>query len=148
MSSHEGASAEYHLKVGEADLELDSRLSKELTAFNDAASGVAGQRDVTVKVEDEDGALVAGLSGWTWGPAAGISLVWVREQSRRGGWGARLLTAAEEVAVDRGCRRIFVSSFTFQAPDFYVRHGYVETARIHDYPLDGVADVYLVKSLS
>ncbi len=137
----------HQLLVGEADAELDARLSAELTRFNYAASGVADQREFTVKVQDENGELLAGLSGWTWGPVAGISMVWVHDQARRLGWGAQLLCAAETLARDRGCRRIVVSSFTFQAPAFYAHHGYVETARITDYPLDGVADVYLVKSL-
>lgn len=146
MSSHDAPPGE-HLVCGNADADLDARLSAELTSFNLAASGVADQREFTVKVEEEGGDLLAGLSGWTWGTAAGISMVWVRESARGAGRGARLLTAAEGVARDRGCSRIVVSSFTFQAPAFYERHGYVETARIPDYPLDGVADVYLVKSL-
>ena len=131
----------------EGDPELDSRLSGELDAYNVAASGVRDQREFAVKIEDSAGDLAAGLSGWTWGTCAGISMVWVREDSRRAGLGGRLLAAAEDVARDRGCDRVFVSSFTFQAPRFYERHGYVECARIPDYPLDGAADVYLVKHL-
>ena len=105
------------------------------------------QREFTVKVEDEEGGVLAGLSGWSWGPVAGISMVWVREKERGSGWGARLLDAAEGVARERGCTRIFVSSATFQAPYSYASQGYVEIARIRDYPLDGAADVYWVKAL-
>lgn len=81
------------------------------------------------------------------GCRAGIAMVWVREDSRKAGWGGRLLEAAEHVARERGCNRMFVSSFTFQAPDFYRRHGYVETARVENFPIDGAADVYLMKAL-
>ncbi len=66
---------------------------------------------------------------------------------RHSGWGGRLLAAAEDVAWTRSCDRIFVSSFTFQAPGFYEWHGYAECARLVDYPLDGSADVYLRKDL-
>lgn len=138
---------DHRLSTGEADPALQARLDAELTRFNEATSGVAGQREFTVRVEDVAGDLRAGLTGWSWGPVAGISMVWVAEQERGSGWGARLLDAAEAVARERGCTRIFVSSFTFQAPAFYARHGYVEVARIPDYPLDGTADVYLVKAL-
>lgn len=79
---------------------------------------MSDQREFTVKVQDDDGELVAGLSGWTWGTCAGIGMVWVRQDSRRGGWGGRMLEAAEELAMERGCRQILVSSFTFQAPAF------------------------------
>lgn len=135
------------LSTGDRDPELVAQLGAGLDRCNVATSGVADQRSFFVKLEDEDGQLVAGLGGWTWGPCAGISLLWVREDSRRSGSGGRLLAAAEDVGRGRGCNRVFVSSFSFQAPGFSERHG-VECARVEDYPLDGTADVYLVKQLS
>ncbi len=135
------------LVIGEGDSDLDGTLSKELTAFNITASGVTDQREFTVKMVDDEG-LVAGLSGWTWGTCAGIALVWVREDARRTGAGSRLLVAAEQVARERGCERLTVSSFTFQAPAFYERHGFVEFARTEGLPVEGQADVHLVKMLT
>ncbi len=131
--------------VGAADSALDERLSQELDTFNFAAVGRDDLRELTVRVDD-DGGLVAGLSGWTWGTCAGIGM-WVREADRRDGWGARLLEAAEQEARDRGCRQVLVSSFTFQAPEFYTRHGYVEFARSPDLPVEGQADVHFLKHL-
>ena len=135
------------LTVGGKDTELDERLDAELTAYNLATSGVHEQTEFTVRIEDDDGELVAGLSGWTWGTCAGISLVWVREDRRGQGTGARLLEAADRVARERGCTQIVVSSFTFQAPGFYARHGFVETGRTVGLPLEGAADVHLMKRL-
>lgn len=136
----------YDVTVGAADSALDERLSSELDTFNFAAVGHDDLRELTVRVEDDD-ELVAGLSGWTWGTCAGIGMVWVREADRRGGWGARLLETAEREARDRGCRQVLVSSFTFQAPDFYARHGYVEFARSPDLPVEGESDVHFLKLL-
>jgi GNAT superfamily N-acetyltransferase len=135
------------LTVGEADAALDRQLSDGLDAHNVAATGRRDQRELTVKVVDADGGLVAGLSGWTWGTCAGIGMVWVREDSRRDGWGARLLAAAEHAARERGCHQVLVSSFTFQAPEFYRRHGYVEFARSEGIPVEGEADVHFRKLL-
>ncbi|HEU4511937.1 MAG TPA: GNAT family N-acetyltransferase [Nocardioidaceae bacterium] len=135
------------LLVSGADSDLDSRLSDELDAHNFAASGVSDQREFTVKVQGDDGELVAGLSGWTWGTCAGIGMVWVRPDSRKKGWGGLMLQAAEELARDRGCRQVLVSSFTFQAPAFYERHGYVEIGRSEGIPVEGSADVHFVKAL-
>ncbi len=132
------------LTTGGKDPGLEELLSAGLDTHNLAASGVAAQQEFTVKVEDGSG-LVAGLSAWSWGPVAGLAMVWVRADSRRSGWGGRLLAAAEQEARRRGCTRVFVSSFTFQAPAFYERHGYTEVARVSEYPVDGAADVYLVK---
>jgi GNAT superfamily N-acetyltransferase len=137
-----------HLTVGDADAALDQRLSDELDAFNFAACGMSNLRELTVKVEDTDGSLVAGLSGWTWGTCAGIAMVWVREDARKEGWGSRLLEAAEDAARQRGCTQVLVSSFTFQAPEFYRRHGYVETGRTQALPSEGNADVHFVKPLA
>lgn len=120
---------DHRLTVGGGDPQLDSRLSDELDAYNFAAVGESNLSEFTVKAEDPSGELVAGLSGWTWGTCAGIGMVWVRDDNRKSGWGARMLAAAEEVARERGCRQVLVSSFTFQAPEFYRRHGYVEFAR-------------------
>jgi GNAT superfamily N-acetyltransferase len=74
-------------------------------------------------------------------------MVWIREDARGDGWGRRLLAAAEQVARERGCRQVVVSSFTFQAPAFYERCGYVETGRVEGLPLDGMADVQFRKRL-
>jgi len=135
------------LTVGDKDAELDARLDAELSAYNLATSGVHDQAEFTVRIEDDGGELVAGLSGWTWGTCAGISLVWVREDRWAQGTGARLLEAADQVARERGCRQIVVSSFTFQAPGFYERQGFVEVGRIEGLPIEGAADVHLVKHL-
>lgn len=66
---------------------LSTRLSEELTAFNNDATGAHDDRGLSVRVTDEAGELVAGLVGWTWGGCAGISEVWVRADRRHEGWG-------------------------------------------------------------
>jgi GNAT superfamily N-acetyltransferase len=135
------------LSIGGRDAELNDRLVEELVAFNNAATGTAERGSFSVKVTDEAGELVGGLTAWTWGGLCGIGLLWVREASRRDGWGSRLLRAAEAEARRRGCDRVVVSSFTFQAPGFYERHGFAEAGRTPGIP-GGHADVHLFKSLT
>jgi len=135
------------LLVGDADAELKAVLTAGLEAYNASAVDAGEQREMSVKVLDEGGKIVAGLTGWTWGTCAGISLVWVREDARRQGWGGRLLDAAEHAAQQRGCHQIIVTSFSFQAPRFYELHGYVETGRVEGLPVAGAADVHLRKQL-
>ncbi len=133
--------------VGDGDRELDQRLSDELAAFNARAmTGVGAQRELTVRIEDHDG-LAAGISGWSWGLAAGIAMTWVRADVRSEGLGADLLVSFEEEAAARGVRHIYVTSFSFQAPAFYERHGYAEFARWDSLPVMGEADVHLHKGL-
>jgi ribosomal protein S18 acetylase RimI-like enzyme len=135
------------LLVGEGDDDLDARLDAGLDAHNRQALGGDDRRKITVRVDDEAGELIGGLRGWSWGTCAGISMLWVREDARRDGWGRRLLAAVEQVARERGCTQVVVSSFTFQAPGFYERCGYVETGRIEGLPVEGAADVQLRKLL-
>jgi predicted GNAT family acetyltransferase len=138
---------EARIVTGKADAALDQRLNDELDRFNVAATpGVAAAEELTVKVE-QDGELIAGVSGWTWGQAAGIGMTWVREDQRGTGLGASLLAAFEREAVDRGCAHVFVTSFTFQAPAFYERLGYEEIFRWEAVPTPGRDDVHMRKQL-
>ena len=133
--------------VGPGDSALDQRLSDELDAHNAAATpGVAPAEELTVRI-DEDGRLLAGASGWTWGEAAGIAMTWVDAEQRGSGLGAALLDAFEEEARRRGCTHVFVTSFTFQAPEFYQRRGYREIFRWEGVPTAGRDDVHLRKDL-
>jgi GNAT superfamily N-acetyltransferase len=134
-------------KVGKADSALDQLLNDELDKFNAAAtSGVAPAEELTVRVE-RDGAVVAGVSGWTWGRAAGIGMTWVREDHRGTGVGTSAMTAFETEAKLRGRTHVFVTSFTFQAPGFYQRLGYEEIFRWESVPTAGRDDVHMRKEL-
>jgi GNAT superfamily N-acetyltransferase len=110
--------------TGKADSALDQLLNDELDKFNaTATSEVAPVEQLTVRVEQAEG-LVAGVSGWTWGQAAGVGMTWVREDHRGTGVGTSAMTAFENEARSRGCTHVFVTSFTFQAPGFCQRLGY------------------------
>jgi GNAT superfamily N-acetyltransferase len=140
--------ASYRTVVAEAQPELDRRLSDELDKVNAAATdGVPPARELTVQILDDSGELAAGMSGWTWGVAAGIGLTWVREDARGDGLGASLLADFEDAARARGCTHVFVTSFTFQAPGFYERYGYREIFRWEGVPTADAADVHFRKDL-
>ena len=133
--------------VGKADAALDERLNDELVRFNAVANpDVHPAEELTVRVQ-EDGELVAGLSGWTWGQAAGIAMTWVHEDQRGTGMGASLIDAFEDEARKRGCKHVFVTSLTFQAPGFYQRLGYEEIFRWESVPTTGRDDVHMRKEL-
>lgn len=135
------------ITVGGARPELDQRLCEELDVVNSAATApVPAAQELTVSIEVE-GLLVAGISGWTWGEAAGIGMTWVAAGQRGSGVGARLLGTFEAEARRRGAHRIFVTSFTFQAPGFYEKQGYSEIFRWQGVPYAGHDDVHFRKDL-
>jgi GNAT superfamily N-acetyltransferase len=132
--------------VGDADADLQVRLDKEISAFNAAVTGHHGGRMLSVAVRGDGGDLRAGLYGWTWGGCGYIELLWVRDDQRGDGLGARLLAAAEAEIRRRGCERVALSTHSFQAPGFYARFGYTECGRTPGYP-HGHDDIHLVKQL-
>ena len=133
--------------VGEADATLDERLSNELDVVNEAAVPGPTAVELTVQCLDEQGDLLGGISGWTWQQAAGIGMTWVHPDQRGTGVGSELINRFEQAAAERGARRVFVTSFTFQAPGFYEKHGYTEIFRWDGVPVDGEADVHFRKDL-
>ena len=135
------------LAVSDVDNGLRERLDKEINAFNAAATGYNDGRLLCIAVRDDGGDLRAGLFGWTWGGCGFIDLLWVRPDNRQSGLGTRLLAAAEEEIMRRGCDQVALSTYSFQAPGFYARFGYKECGRISAYP-HGHDHIHLVKRLS
>ena len=109
-------------------------LGEGLYAFNTAATGHHDGRDLGFVVE-EAGVLVAGLEGYTWGGICEVRHLWVREDRRKQGLGSALIRAAVAEAQARGCAQVLLSTYDFQAPDFYRRHGFDVIAEIPDKPL-------------
>jgi GNAT superfamily N-acetyltransferase len=135
------------IQVGGADAGLAERLDREINAFNVAASGHDDARMLSVAVRGDGGDLHGGLYGWTWGGCGYVDLLWVREDQRGRGLGARLLTAAEAEIRHRGCDRVALNTHSFQAPGFYAGLGYAECGRTPGYP-HGYDDIHLVKRLA
>ncbi len=102
----------------------------------------------TIVIRDVSGyQIIAGIAGWTWAQASEIRTLWVHADYRHRGYGSQLLQMAEQEARARACKIIALASYSFQAPDFYVRHGFEIAFQINDFP-PGHRNVYLVKRLS
>ncbi|HEV8673005.1 MAG TPA: GNAT family N-acetyltransferase [Methylomirabilota bacterium] len=122
-------------------------LKDRLYDYNVARTGIADGRGVAIFVRDRQGAIVAGLHGWTWGDVLDIRELWVREDARGRGLGQRLLLAAERAAAGRGCHRATLETQSFQAPAFYAKFGYQVFGTLENYPR-GHQKHYLRKDLA
>lgn len=97
---------------------------------------------IGVFYEDENGKKLAGLTGETFGLWLCIHYLFVSEELRTQGIGSKLLKAAEDEAKSRGCKYVFVDTFSFQAPLFYLKHGYKEVFTLENYPYTGKRHYY------
>jgi GNAT superfamily N-acetyltransferase len=109
---------------------LDDRLYE----YNAAQTGVDDGQWLAIFIRDDQQRLCAGIKGWTWCGSCYISALWVDERLRGQGVGTQLLQAAEQAARARGCQHMILSSYSFQAPGFYQKHGYEVFAVLEDHP--------------
>ena len=105
-----------------------------LALFNVAATGLSYYSPVALFLKDDRGAVLGGALGHVWGGWLDLATLWVIEPLRGHGHGGRLLEAAEVEARTQGCRGVYLTTFSFQAKDFYERHGYEVIADVPDYP--------------
>jgi ribosomal protein S18 acetylase RimI-like enzyme len=74
-------------------------------------------------------------------------VLWVQVQHRKNGYGAALMGRAEQIARERACEVVFLSTMTFQAPAFYSKLGYKVVGELTDAPR-GYSRLWLCKRLS
>lgn len=102
-------------------------------------------KELGIYVEDESGKRAAGLIGDTHGNWLEIEFLWVNQENRGQHIGTQLMGKAEEVAKERGCKSVFLNTFSFQAPEFYKKLGYEEAFTLNNYPLTGKRHYYIKK---
>ena len=140
---------EYELKIEDEPRREDvALLDEQLYEFNAAATGVDDGRWLAIFVRDTDGAIVAGLHGWTWGGTGFVQAIWVDKRLRGHGLGSRLIAAAEAEAVRRGCRQMHLDTHGYQAPDFYRRLGYEAIGELPSWPRDKDVRIFFRKRLT
>jgi len=122
-------------------------ISDGLDSFNLQASGHSTYSPVVLLARDPEGGVRGGLLGHVWGGWLHVRYLWVAEAWRGQGFGRALLVRAEEEARQAGARRVYLSTFSFQAPEFYKRLGYAVYAAVEDFP-EGHTRYHLRKDLA
>ena len=109
------------------------------------ASDYNSQR-ICYVVQTPDGEIAGGVIAVTYWDWLSIDLMWLREDLRGRGYGSRLLALAEEAGRRYGAKHAYLDTFSFQAPDFYAKHGYRVFGELPDFP-PGHRRTYLTKEL-
>lgn len=76
-----------------------------------------------------------------------ISIMSVHPEWRSQGIGTALLAEAERVAVERGCKHVYVDTMDYQAPQFYLSHGFKIVGQIPDWDSHSHSKMYFSKDL-
>lgn len=121
-------------KITEED---ENIIFKELLEYNLARIEDKNPRDLGIYLQDEEGQKIAGLIGNTHGNWLSIKFLWVSEELRGQNIGSDILSQTEKTAKERGCKYSFLDTFSFQAPEFYRKHGYKEVFVLENYPVTG-----------
>ena len=94
-----------------------------------------------------NGNVVGGLLAETQLSWLRISIMSVHPEWRSKGIGAALLAEAEQLAVARGCKHAYVDTMDYQAPKFYLSHGFETVGQIPDWDSHGHSKMYFSKHL-
>ena len=123
-----------------ADSDYD-KVSENLFEYNCIKSGTNDYKRFGIYIRNENDEIIGGLNGWTRWEWAHVENLWIEESLRNQGFGKKLLKYAEKIAVSRNCKFIDLDTYSFQAPNFYKKHGYDEL-----FVLDGMNND--IKSIS
>lgn len=115
-----------------ADSARDQFVYDGLRAYNRQFSN-AGSERLNVYAEDERHQTIGGLKGVTYGCWLHVDELWVSEAARGQSIGTKLLLAAEQEALRRGCTGSTLDTYSFQALGFYLKLGYREFGTLHGY---------------
>lgn len=120
---------------------------KKLIEFNSQHVPNGRYEEINLCLKNDDEEIIAGLNSaicWNW---MEINILWVHEDYRDKGFGKQLLEEAEKISREKNCTFIKLDTFSFQAPDFYQKHGYKIVAVIENAPNE-FKHYYFIKELS
>ena len=121
-------------------------LEEKLAAAAVAAVGLGEEEDFGIFARDDNGRIVAGASGSTWGGCCQIHTLWVDGPQRGHGLARELMAQAEATARRRGCRLVMGLTYDVLTRDFYDRLGYRTVGIIENCPA-GTATRWYCKDL-
>jgi GNAT superfamily N-acetyltransferase len=100
-----------------------------------------------VFVQSDDGEILGGALGNTWGLWLYVSDVWVDPAIRGKDYATKLMAAIERLAIERRCTYSYLDTFSFQARPMYEKLGYKVFGTLEDHP-KGHTHYFMKKTLA
>ncbi|MER8696200.1 GNAT family N-acetyltransferase [Mesorhizobium opportunistum] len=123
-----------------------TQAAEALYQHNIARTGIDDRAAIGAELRDTSGKVWGGLWGRTELGLLFLDMFFLPEQLRGRSFGSQLLGAIEEEAIRRGCKKAVVETSSFQAPLFYMRHGFEEFGKV-EFAIPGHARIFLRKDL-
>jgi ribosomal protein S18 acetylase RimI-like enzyme len=114
---------------------------------NDSAAPLHEVEPISCFARTEDGRVIGGAVGRSWGLCCELQQLWVAPSHRRRGVGAQLVKNFEAHAFRRGCKSFYLETFSFQAPSLYRSLGYEVKYERKGYP-HGITKFHMVKHVA
>jgi len=136
----------YKIVIDYNPSEADNAIVREgLSAFNET---ILGEKDITFSIflKDEHRHIWGGIQAFLDTESIYIDTLWVTEKLKKQGYGTKLLKAAEDEAMKKGCIYSLVDTWSFQAEQFYLKNGYQQIGELKNY-WHGHSKIFLRKTL-
>ena len=106
-----------------ADREIGDFIHDSFTDYGEKSNVTLNFDEFCFAAED-DGTLAGAITGRAYYNEVHIGDLIVRESARRSGVGSRLVKAVEDAYRGKGYDFVTLTTFAFQAPEFYKKLGY------------------------
>ena len=139
---------ECHIEISDrVTPEITSCIAEGLDRFNDQQIGYGDRLPLAVVVKDpESGEILGGITGRSSLGLLFLDLFYLPEALRGAGLGSELLRRFEQEGRRRGCLSAVLYTISFQAPDFYQRHGWQRMGEVPCLP-PGTSRIFMSKTL-
>ena len=117
-----------------------------ISEYNEHKVGDDHGKNLCFVLTGPDEEIIGGVIGATYWDWLYVNLMWLKTEFRGHGYGKKMLAMAEEKARQRGATRAYLDTFSFQAPEFYVKQGYKIFGTLDNFPA-GHQRYFLVKVL-
>lgn len=139
---------ECHIEISDrVTPEITSCIAEGLDRFNEQQIGYGDRLPLAVVVKDPDsGDVLGGITGRSSLGLLFLDLFYLPEALRGAGLGSELLRRFEQEGRRRGCLSAVLYTISFQAPDFYQRHGWQRMGEVPCLP-PGTSRIFMSKTL-
>ncbi|EHX0500565.1 GNAT family N-acetyltransferase [Listeria monocytogenes] len=126
-------------RVIEGLLEHKERLGYDIPKSDAAHIGFAAL--------NESGEIVGGVTAKISYGELHVSLLSVDQNTQGSGVGSELMAQIERYGRANNCHHISLTTFSYQAPEFYKKCGFTELGRVKDFPIKGEEKFFFIKYL-